>query len=153
MDIRLPILEPVRIPTKHLGFWGKLKAYFAARRWLVSEDYFLYIPWFNETLFIPKGFKFDAASIPRLLWPLLSPTGILLTGSLFHDFGYRYNYLLNDKKEKIFVKKGRKFLDNLIKDITIYVNGYSFMADTVYYILRISGWVAWHNWRNKENVA
>ena len=47
----------------------------------------------GRRVLIPKGFVFDGASIPRLLWFFLSPTGLLLIPGLIHDFGYRYDYI------------------------------------------------------------
>ena len=48
----------------------------------------------GREIVIPEGFVFDGASVPRLLWGLLSPTGLLLIGGLVHDFGYRFDLLV-----------------------------------------------------------
>ena len=37
---------------------------------------------------VPKGFISDAASIPRLLWPLFPPDGPWLRASVIHDYLY-----------------------------------------------------------------
>ena len=39
-------------------------------------------------LLIPKGYKTDFASIPRLLWPLLPPHGRMANAAIVHDFAY-----------------------------------------------------------------
>lgn len=149
---KVPVLKPVIIKTKGLNAFKRFIKHFEARKWEIVEDYFLYIPWLDITLKIPKGFCFDAASIPRILWPLLNPTGILLVGSVFHDFGYRYNYLLDDKGNKLYVGAGRKFFDKLIKDITIYINGTYCLTYIAWFMLRLFGWAAWNS-RRKENAS
>jgi hypothetical protein len=39
---------------------------------------------------IPKGYKWDLSSVPRLLWWLLPPDGDFQIGTLIHDFLYEY---------------------------------------------------------------
>ena len=86
-----PILEPLPIKTKGFGWWKKLWIWISAtRKFKVREDYTYYIPWLDVTVLIPAGFIFDGASIPRMFWPLLSPTGILFIPGLLHDYGYKY---------------------------------------------------------------
>lgn len=38
---------------------------------------------------IPRGFEFDAASIPRVCWWLIGPVELSLAAPLAHDFLYR----------------------------------------------------------------
>ena len=42
-----------------------------------------------EGHYIPKGFEFDGASVPRILWWLFPPAGRYMVAALLHD------YLLN----------------------------------------------------------
>ena len=44
----------------------------------------------GKNFIIPKGFKFDGASVPKFLGQFLSPVGVLLIGGLIHDYGYKY---------------------------------------------------------------
>src|SRR5574340_15826 len=55
--------------------------------WLVMED-FSY-QGHGVSLFIPKGFRTDLASIPRLLWRLIAPFELSLTAPIVHDMLYR----------------------------------------------------------------
>ncbi len=151
--VEMPSLRPVRISTSNLSWFGTIKQYFKARKWEVIEDYKLYIPWLKETLLIPKGYIFDAASIPRFLWPLINPTGILLIPSLFHDFSYEFNGFLNDKKEKIHVTEEhpRAFFDMLFRDIGVYVNGINSVPNIAYRALQICGSFPWNRHRKISN--
>lgn len=151
--IRMPSFSPVRIPTKGLPWWQKIKQEFSRRMWVIDNDYFLYIPWLNETIFIPKGFVFDGASVPRVFWPILDPVGILLIGSIFHDFGYIYGYLLNCAGDKVFVNKPQSFYDQLLRDITVYVNDTYLLNDIAYIVLRLFGRFAWSRSRKTPSNA
>lgn len=70
---------------------------FGPHRFIVAEPY-----WFewkkNGVRYrfnIPRGFRYDAASIPRFLWPIISPTELGYLAPAVHDFlieqqGYVY---------------------------------------------------------------
>lgn len=152
-EINMPVFKPVRIPTRQLNWFQRALKSFKRRNWELVEDYVLYIPWLNETFLIPKGFIFDGASVPRAFWLLVDPTGILLIGSMFHDFGYRYTCFLNDKFEIVHADVKREFVDDLIKDISEYENGWHLMNDAAWAALRVFGWVGWYkDRRDNRNV-
>ena len=74
-----PHLKPIRIPTKGKGFWGALKLWvFGVRHWEVVKDF--HYSFAGKDFIIPKGFKFDGASVPKFLAQFLSPVGVLLIG-------------------------------------------------------------------------
>ena len=148
--IPLPILKPVRIPTKKLNLFQRFLKSFEARKWEIIEDYVLYLPWLNEKILIPKGFIFDGASVPRVLWLFVDPTGILFLGSLIHDFGYKYNCLINENFKVIHEGAGQAFFDDQIKLISIYVNNTHLMEYVSWAALRVFGFMAW-NYHRKEN--
>ncbi len=54
---------------------------------------------------IPRGFKWDLSSVPRLLWPILPPDGDFEIAALIHDYLYRFT---DKKADKI---GDRKFAD------------------------------------------
>lgn len=151
LDIVMPEMRPVIIPTKGLNWFKRFFTHFQRRKWEITEDYYLYIPWLEEIVFIPKGFIFDAASVPRIFWPIMNPTGILLLGSLFHDFGYRYNCLLNGTGRIIHGNAGQAFFDKLMKDISIYVNDIHSMNTLAWAILKVAGIFTWRT-RREQNA-
>ena len=65
-------------------------------RWRVVENVCFAKPWSavfttakgSFQLTIPAGFITDGASIPRLLWPLFSPTGKHMRAAVLHDYLY-----------------------------------------------------------------
>jgi len=99
-----PHMKPIRIATKGKGFWGAIKLWLlGTRNWEIAEDFHYSLN--GENFVIPKGFKFDGASIPKFLASFLSPVGVLLIGGLIHDYGYKYEtLLLKDGKSTIGIR-------------------------------------------------
>ena len=141
-----PHMKPIRIATKGKGFWGAIKLWIlGTRHWEIAEDFHYSLN--GENFVIPKGFKFDGASIPKFLASFLSPVGVLLIGGLIHDYGYKYEtLLLEDGKSTIGVRT-QKWMDETFRDINIEVNGFYFLNYLAYWALRLGGFVAWNKHR------
>ena len=140
-----PHLKPIPIATKGKGFWGALLLwFFGTRHWEVVKDFNYYL--MGKNYIIPKGFKFDGASVPKFLAQFLSPVGVLLIGGLIHDYGYKYQTLLLKNKKTIGIKT-QKWMDETFRDINIEVNGFYFLNYLAYWALRLGGWVAWNKHR------
>ena len=54
-------------------------------------------------LVVPQGFVFDMASVPRIVWPLISPFD-LGPAAVPHDWIYRFQGRLDDGSYQSFVK-------------------------------------------------
>ena len=72
--------------------------FFGTRHWEVVKDFNYSL--MGKNYIIPKGFKFDGASVPKFLAQFLSPVGVLLIGGLIHDYGYKYETLLLKNKKR-----------------------------------------------------
>ena len=150
---QMPILRPIPIPTKGKPWYGRLWAWLSVtRQWEVMEDYAF--DWKGITLLILKGFIFDGASIPRIFWAVLSPTGLLLIPGLFHDHGYRFDFLWQLLPDGTLIKfhngAGRSFWDRLFHDMGEVVNGVHFANSVAWGALKVGGWMAWAKHRNHE---
>ena len=140
-----PHMKPIPIATKGKGFWGALLLWsFTSRHWEVVKDFEYSIN--GKNFLIPKGFKFDGASVPKFLGQFLSPVGVLLIGGLIHDYGYKYETLLLKNKKTIGIKT-QKWMDETFRDINIEVNGFYFLNYLAYWALRLGGFVAWNKHR------
>ena len=84
---------------------------FGTRHWEVVKDF--HYSFSGQDFVIPKGFKFDGASVPKFLAQFLSPVGVLLIGGLIHDYGYKY--------ETLFKKDGTTLVRNLKNGWTVYL--------------------------------
>jgi hypothetical protein len=80
--------------------------------------------------FIPKNFETDLASIPRFVWPYLSPAhSALMRASIVHDWFYRRTCDFN------------RYETDLIFYHMLRNDGVSFMtANVMYYGVRLFGW-------------
>lgn len=114
------------------------------RKWMVTENWYYTLPC-DTKIMIPKGFIFDGASVPRFLWPLLDPFGILLIPGLIHDFAYRYNFLLDENGMPIMVNAGQKHFDVIFRDVAKKCNGLFLTNNAAYRSLRWFGRYAWED--------
>ena len=58
-------------------------------RWELSKPFFVSVD--GDTWTVPKGFYTDFASVPRFLWPLISPYDLGM-GPVAHDAGYFFGW-------------------------------------------------------------
>lgn len=127
--MRAPYLQPLELnnPSK-------------PRQWRLLEDYAL------GGFVAPQGFIFDGASVPKVVWNVVSPTGILFLPAIFHDFAYRHGLLLSDP-DRAEVKVSRRFADELLRDLALELHGDAWRARmrirTAYRSVRMFGGLSW----------
>jgi len=144
----MPKLIPILIKTKDELIWIRIWRWITSvRKWEVTEDWEYKLPDDEPVIVIPKGFIFDGASVPRPLWILLSPTGLLLIPGLIHDFAYRYDYLWalgsSGTAYKYKEKSGRSFWDSMFRRVGLDVNGMAFIDLIARGALFLFGWIPW----------
>lgn len=149
---KMPVMIPIRIPTKGKGFWGAIWMWLmGTRTWEIGEDYHFSMN--GESYVIPKGFVFDGASVPKFLATWLSPVGVLLVGGLVHDYIYKYTVLLKKGKKTTSEVMTQKEADVIFRDINIEQNGFHLLNYLAYWALRIGGFVAWNGHRKNNCKA
>lgn len=153
--MQMPKLMPLPIKTKGKHFFARIWVWITRiRTWEVVEDW-AYTLSNGTQIVIPKGFVFDGASIPRPLWAILSPTGLLLVPGLIHDFGYRYDYMwTSDTKGnvyKIHEGAGQAFWDQIFFREGERVNGMKMINWLAWLALSTMGWMAWS--ANRKRIA
>lgn len=156
MPIMRPLPLPIPEPVKWWNLWGKFKnmrVRSKPRSWEIMEDYELSVPWRDKPICCPKGFIFDGASVPRVLWPFISPTGVMFLAGLFHDVGYRYDCWFDKDYNQIEVGVGQAWFDDQFERIGTYVNDASVIPNTAWAGLRIGGYPAWRKRRKEGNDA
>lgn len=149
---QMPILRP--IPVNKRG---------EPRRYELMEDWKCEILGRDFTFIIPKGFIFDGASIPRLFWNMLSPSGYLFIAGLLHDFLYKYRFVyiyssidsLDGKEPRLIKewfdqKKSDEKFEELADKICV---GAHFFTKTAYITLRGFGFIAWDKHRKKDTLC
>ncbi len=95
-------LKVERVPGK--GNW---------RKWKLLEDFTFIDPETGKSYTVPKGFITDGASIPRILWPFLSPTGPYFESAVIHDWVYAVALFGIDEA-------GRKEADDLFLSVMMF---------------------------------
>ena len=151
----MPILRPVRIETRHMGrltgFWRWLTA---KRTWCVAQDWVFELPLGGPRCVIPAGFIFDGASIPRIFWWFLSPTGLLLIPGLIHDFAYRYDLLLRRGEDNslitVHIGYGKDHWYRLFRVLTQKINNVFLLHWIVWLAVSLGGAIAWKNNRKRN---
>jgi hypothetical protein len=155
---QMPVLVPVPIPTKNQrGALKKLLAFiFDIRHWELAENWRFKLNEEDE-LIIPKGFTFNGASISRIFWAFLSPTGLLLIPGLLHDCGYKYDQIWRINSygcpEPYQKGAGKEYWDQLFLDVGNEVNGVTLVNFIAWLAVTFSGRGAWNKHRREEMTA
>ena len=95
--------------------------------------------WSGFPVCIPKGYQTDFLSIPRFLWPILSPTGSGCWGALPHDILYSSEFGFPGQSKA----DSRAMADRVLFDAATDSGASGFRAGTLYSGVRAGGWKAW----------
>ena len=80
---------------------------------------------------VPATFRMDFASIPRIFWGILHPTGLYGKAAVIHDWLYRKQM------------SSRKEADDIFLEGMLVLNVPKWKAYTMYAAVRAFGWNAW----------
>lgn len=101
-------------------------------KWQLEDELIVYIAPLMPIV-IPAGFVTDFASVPRLLWWLISPTDdTLAIPAIIHDLLYRTQWLT------------RRMSDEVMNMLMMHRKASPVARFFVYRALRLAGWVAWN---------
>lgn len=172
IDVEYEGMPSIRLETfKPVGDVGMLERLAIAtrrRRFSLAEDWTIelgdveYSAELNGIVEIPakdsdkKTIAFDGASIP-LPWlvslltvGILRPLGVILVGSIVHDYAYKYGSLRISKNGGVYkdVQLSRHSADKLFRDIVGTVNRLPFVGYIAWFFVRL-GWV-WVKYHGKR---
>lgn len=144
----MPVLIPVPLETRGQPWYVRTRRWlFGRRKWMLAQPFYCQVR--GVTVRLPAGFITDFASIPRLFWPVLSPTGILMIPGILHDWYYRHNFFETEEDagsrpfRLVFVGKGKWFADQVFKEVARQVNGMIVPNLAAWVALDMFGWWAW----------
>ena len=155
MPEAMPPLVPVSLPVvRQPGFWRCTFAWLSThRRWRLEQDWTYTLP-DGTSIVLPAGFVTDGASAPRLLWPLIPPSGPLLVPSLVHDFAYRHGYLPspdgNGGLRRLHEGAPRRHWDWLFHELARIEAGHNLFTLLAGPVMRLFGWHAWRRHRHQR---
>ena len=92
----------------------------------------------EEVIYVPSGFITDFASVPRIFWPIISPTGIHGKAAVVHDYCYATACYTRSKSDKIFLEAME------VLEVT------KWKREVMYQSAVCFGLVAWNRHRKKE---
>lgn len=111
------------------------------RQWRVVEPFEYHIEYpanfDSDILSVPTDFNMDFASIPRIFWAILHPTGLYGKAAVLHDWLYRTQIYSRARSDLIF-KEAMEVLG--VPAWKVYV---------IFKAVRYFGWNAWRK-RKKE---
>ena len=147
--VPMPKYRPVPIPTKDKPWYKQAWIMLTVTRQIeLTEDYRIYVPSLGCIILIPKGFICDLASVPRPLWVVIPPDGILMIGGIVHDFYYKYHCLFESHHMIICEGNGKTFGDKLFKEVNVLVNDMPIISSITTATLIGFGWFAW--WKHRR---
>lgn len=142
----MTLAQPLTIPTSE----GYEVVVDYAYEWEAKDRKF--------TIIVPKGFVFDGASVPRILWTLIgiTPDGLHRAAALVHDFIYRYDgFLPNGSFWEIGmnceliglpgVRWNRDQADKLFARMLREGGVSKFKRRLMYQGVRLGGWIHWND--------
>jgi len=162
-------IPPVRLqtinPEQKSGIFTKLalatkrRVFTLDRDWVLKLDNVNYAQELNGKIKIPdideqgKKINFDGASIPFpwlvsvLTFGIFRPLGVMLTGSIVHDFAYKYGKLYKNDGSVIPIK--RHIADYLFRDIVGTVNGLQPVGFIGWFFVRLGWFLVKYNSRRR----
>lgn len=84
----------------------------------------------GKTFVVPKGFKTDFASIPRIFWTIIAPVGKHTLPSVLHDYLYEHGASLG---------VSRKEADKIFWDAMIESHVAQITANVIWFCVRVFG--------------
>lgn len=154
-SIELKTIEPEEGASffKRLALASKRRIFYLMRDWEIELDNVPYKPELNGTIIVParvngERLEFDGASIPfpwlvsLITIGVLRPLGVMLIGSIIHDFAFKHGYLLvsidNQPPKKVFIE--RHIADAVLRDLIAAFNKMPRIAFTGWLFVRF-GWL------------
>lgn len=154
IEASMPVLRPLPIHTSQRSCPGRVVVWLHdVRKWEVAENWEYTLPGGGPRIVIHSGFRFDGASIPRFLWAILSPTGLLLIQGLIHDYAYRYGQLWqveNSTVRPYNADASKADWDRLFRQTGRAVNGMSVINFAAWLAVYLLGYCAWRTNRRKS---
>lgn len=85
---------------------------------------------------IPKGFKTDLTSVPRIFWSIIPPFGTYQEAALIHDCLYKNKGIIKGINKQL----TRKESDEIFYQIMLQDNTKKIRAKIIFWAVRMFGW-------------
>lgn len=92
----------------------------------------------DEIIKVPKGFVTDFASVPRIIWPIISPVDTHAKAAVVHDYCYSTALYSRKRSDQIFLEALTVLKVSYLKRMIMYRS------------VRMIGWYPWRNHRKQK---
>ncbi len=125
---------------------------FSRRIFIIEENWIVWVECINKFVIIPSPFTFDGASVPRIFWSFISPTGITFLASILHDWGYRYGkFLVSDDLKTWYRYDVDKYtVDTVLKEFPTQITDTKIPGNIAYFGVLVGGYLTWRSYRKKD---
>ena len=134
------------------GFLTPLRLeYLDGHLWKVIEpfEYCVGSEFSTVKVVIPTGFFTDFASVPRVLWSLLPPTGPYGKAAVVHDWLYQNPELLDYSEPCDPMPLSRSDCDTVFFEAMGVLSVGNWTRGAVYSGVRVGGWHPWNSYRSR----
>lgn len=117
--------------------------YLDGRNWRLLQEFDFASEVLERIVRVPAGFVTDFASIPRMLWSLLPPTGKYGKATVVHDVLYRYPECVTPRVTRI--QADRTLFEGMVALRVGWLTRWAIYAG-----VRAGGFVAWNHDRRSD---
>lgn len=110
-------------------------AWFLVQDWMVQFE--------GHEISVPCGFRFDLASIPRFLWPIVGPFELSVAAPLIHDWMYRWGGKLPAGSVDPRREFSRRDADRAFRWVMEEEGVGAFRRTAAWLAVRVFAWRAW----------
>ena len=96
------------------------------------------------TLFARRGYEFDLASVPRVVWPVIAPFELSILAPLFHDLIYEFKGRPPADVVTPFRTFTRRDADDLFLRLMVLEGVSRWRYSLAYTAVRSAGWTYWN---------
>jgi Protein of unknown function (DUF1353) len=119
--------------------------YLDGRNWRLMQEFDFASEVLERIVRVPAGFVTDFASIPRVFWSLLPPTGKYGKAAVIHDDAYQFPGMVAPAITRIQA-------DRLFREGMNALRVAPFTKWTLFVGVRAFGWRTWNAYRRKEAI-
>jgi len=122
------------------------------REWKLAGALSYFSPSLQQSIEVPRGFVTDFASVPRILWALIAPTGLHTRAAVIHDWLYERHPVI--QREDHVGPMHRLEADEIFLEAMLELGVSRLRARIMYRAVRLFGQRRWHMPRaiDPENI-
>lgn len=102
---------------------------------------------------VPAGFRFDMASVPRILWWLVAPFHLSIAAPLVHDWLYRRRGCVGTGPGGCLRVMRRRDADRVFRNLMRANGVHPVLVVTAWVAVRLFGWMIWRRYKIHDAIG